>query len=86
MLRTTLLGAPFKRGWTDPIHDSDLLLVDLDSLDQGPNNVSSRLPTRLLQLRGNASGELLQLTDHQPELRLLGGLAHFSAALFLPLV
>ena len=32
MMRTTLLGAPFKRGWTDPIHDADLLLVDLDLL------------------------------------------------------
>jgi hypothetical protein len=62
------LGASFKRGWTDPIHDSDLLLVDLDSLDQGPNNFSSRPPTRLFQLLGNASGELLQLTDHQPKL------------------
>src|SRR3954468_8721400 len=25
MLRTTLLGSPFKRGRTDPIHDTDLL-------------------------------------------------------------
>jgi RNA-directed DNA polymerase len=32
MLRKALLGASFKRGWTDPIHDSDLLVVDLDSL------------------------------------------------------
>ena len=49
MLRTTLLGAPFKRGGTDPIHDADLLLVDLDSLHQGPDDRPSRVPVRLLQ-------------------------------------
>src|SRR3954464_14209180 len=48
MLRTTLLGAPFKRGGTDPIHDTDLLLVDLDSLHQGPDDLPSRGPVRLL--------------------------------------
>jgi RNA-directed DNA polymerase len=32
MLRTTLLGASLKRGRTDPIHDADLLLVNLDLL------------------------------------------------------
>src|SRR4051812_29330896 len=36
MLRKTLLGAPFKRGRTDPIHDPNLLFVDLDLLHQGP--------------------------------------------------
>src|SRR4051794_36738595 len=38
MLRTTLSGAPFKRGGTDPIHDADLLLVDLDFLHQGSDD------------------------------------------------
>ena len=36
MLQTTLLGASFKRGWTDSIHDANLLLVNLDFLDQVP--------------------------------------------------
>jgi hypothetical protein len=38
MLQRTLLGASLKRGWTDPIHDADLLLVDLDLLHQSPND------------------------------------------------
>src|SRR5260370_26737292 len=75
MLRTTLLGAPFKRGGTDPIHDADLLLVDLDFLHQGPDDFPARVPVRLLQLLRNAPRELLQLTDHQPEFCLLGRLA-----------
>jgi hypothetical protein len=74
MLRRTLLGAALKRGWTDPIHDADLLLVDLDFLHQGPNDLPSRIPVRLLQLLGNASRELLQLADHQPQLGFLVGL------------
>jgi RNA-directed DNA polymerase len=48
MLRRTLLGASLKRGWTDPIHDANLLLVDLDLLHQSPNDLPSRLPVRLL--------------------------------------
>jgi hypothetical protein len=48
MLQRTLLGAPLKRGWTDPIHDADLLLVDLDLLHQGPNDLPSRGPVRSL--------------------------------------
>ena len=75
MLRTTLLGAPFKRGGTDPIHDADLLLVDLDLLHQGPDDLPSRVPVRLLQPLRDAPRELLQLADHQPQFRLLGGLA-----------
>src|SRR5271165_5310722 len=74
MLQRTLLGASLKRGRTNPIHDADLLLVDLDLLHQGPNDLPSRIPVRLLQLLGNASRELLQLADHQPQLRFLVGL------------
>ena len=48
MLQRTLLGASLKRGWTDPIHDADLLLVDLDLLHQSPNDLPSRVPVRLL--------------------------------------
>src|SRR5215471_9668877 len=85
MLQTTLLGAPFKRGRTDPIHDADLLLVDLDLLHQGPDDLPSRVPVGLLQLLGNAPGELLQLADHQPQFRFLGGLAHLLPTLGLQL-
>ena len=74
MLQRTLLGASLKRGWTDPIHDADLLLVDLDLLHQSPNDLPSRIPVRLLQLLRNASRELLQLADHQPQLGFLVGL------------
>ena len=66
MLRTTLLGASFKRGWADPIHDADLLLVDLDSLHQRPDDLTSRVPVRPLQPLRDAPRELLQLADHQP--------------------
>src|SRR5262249_47993695 len=48
MLRKTLLGAPFKRGRTDSIHDPNLLLVDLDLLDQRSNNLPPRVPVRLV--------------------------------------
>src|SRR3954466_5670061 len=85
MLRTTLLGACLKRGWTDPIHDADLLFVDLDLLHQGPNDLPSRVPVRPLQLLGDAPRELLQLADHQPQLRLVGGLADPLLALGLQL-
>ena len=47
-LQRTLLGAPLKRGRTDPIHDANLLLVDLDLLHQSPNDLPSRAPVRLL--------------------------------------
>ena len=85
MLRRTLLGASLKRGWTDPIHDADLLLVDLDFLHQGPNNLPSRVPVRLLQLLGNAFRELLQLADHQPQFHFLVGLVNPLPTLILQL-
>src|SRR3954454_23905740 len=85
MLRTTVLGASFKRGWTDPIHDADLLLVDLDSLHQGADDLTSRVPIRPFQPLRDAPRELLQLADHQPQLRLLGGFADPLPALDLQL-
>src|SRR5512147_2871994 len=85
MLQTTLSGASLKRGWTDSIHDADLLLIDLDLLHQGPNDLTSHVPVRLLQLLGNPPRELLQLADHEPEFRLLGGLADPLPALDLQL-
>src|SRR6059058_1427581 len=85
MLRTTSLGAPFKRGWTDPIHDADLLLVDLDLPHQGPNDLPPRAPVRPLQLLSHASRELLELADHQPQLRLLCGLPEPLARFLLQL-
>ena len=80
MLQRTLLGASLKRGRTDSIHDADLLLVDLDLLHQSTNDLPSRVPVRLLQLLGNASRELLQLADHQPE---FGFLSRFTNALLV---
>jgi RNA-directed DNA polymerase len=47
MLRTTLLGAPFKRGGTHSIDDFDLLLADFHFLDQGPNDLLACRPSRL---------------------------------------
>src|SRR3954451_8045384 len=85
MLRTALLGAPLKRGWTDPIHDPDLLLVDLDLLHQGANDLPSRVPVRSFQLLGNAPRERFQLADHQPELRLLRGLSETLTTLLFQL-
>ena len=69
MLRTTLLGAPFKRGGTDPIHDPYLLLVEFDFFHQRTDDLPSRLPVRLLQLLRDAPRELLQLADHQSLLK-----------------
>jgi hypothetical protein len=85
MLQRTLLGASLKRGRTDPIHDADLLLVDLDLLHQSTNDLPSRVPVRLLQLLGNASRELLQLADHQPQFHFLVGLVNPLPTLILQL-
>ncbi|MBV8397822.1 MAG: hypothetical protein JOZ17_03665, partial [Acetobacteraceae bacterium] len=85
MWRTTLLGASFKRGWTDPIHDPNLLLVDLDPLHQRPDDLTSRVPVGLLQPFRDATRELLQSADHPSEFRLLGGLADPLPALDLQL-
>src|SRR5262245_55006897 len=71
MLRTTLLGAPIKRGRADPVDDANLLVADLDPPHQGPDDLPPRLPIRLLQPLRDALRELLQLPDHQPEFRLL---------------
>jgi hypothetical protein len=43
-LQRTLVGVSLKRGWTDPIHDADVLLVDLDLLHQNPNDPPPRGP------------------------------------------
>jgi hypothetical protein len=85
MLQRTLLGASLKRGRTDPIHDADLLLVDLDLLHQSTKDLPSRVPVRLLQLLGNASRELLQVADHQPEFHFLVGLVNPLTTLILQL-
>src|SRR5271157_1212100 len=85
MLQTTLLGASLKRGRTDPIHDADLLLIDLDLLHQSTKDLPSRVPVRLLQLLGNASRELLQLADHQPQFHFLVGLVNPLPTLILQL-
>ena len=85
MLQRTLLGASLKRGWTDPIHDADLLLVDLDLLHQSTKDLPSRVPVRLLQLLGNAFRELLQLADHQPQFHFLVGLVKPLPTLILQL-
>jgi hypothetical protein len=47
MLQTTLLRASLKRGRTHPINDANLLFVDLDLLDQRPDDLPSRRPVRL---------------------------------------
>src|SRR5215469_532728 len=83
-LQRTLLGASLKRVGADPIHDADLLLADLDLLHQSPNDLPSLGPVRLLQLLGDTPGELLQLTDHQPQFLLLGGLVPPPVTLVLP--
>ena len=59
MLRTSLLGAPLKRGWTYAINGSNLALIDLDLLNERPDDLSSCQPVRLLQLLGNSSREFL---------------------------
>jgi hypothetical protein len=42
MLQKTLLGAVLKRGWADPVHDPDLLLINLHLLDQRPHDLTPR--------------------------------------------
>ena len=83
MLRTTLLGATFKRGWTDPIHNADLALINLDLLDQGSDDLLLGRPVRLAESFGNLPCEFLQLADHQPQFRLTTLLSSFPDALLL---
>jgi hypothetical protein len=83
MLRTILLGAILKRGWTDPIHNADLALINLDLLDQGADDLPLGLPVRLAESFGNLPREFLQLADHQPQFRLAALLSHLPYALLL---
>ena len=76
MLQTILLGATLKRGGTDPIHNADLPLINLDLLDQGADDLPLGLPVRLAKSFGNLPREFLQLADHQPQLRLPALLLH----------
>jgi hypothetical protein len=71
MLQTILLGASFKRGWSDSIHDPNLLIVDFDLLHQRPDDLPPCLPVRTFQPLRDPPRELLQLTDHQPQFLLL---------------
>jgi hypothetical protein len=70
MLQNSLLGAVLKRGRADPIHDPGLVLIDLDTLDQRPDDLSACRPVRAFQTRGHPTRELLEPTDHQPQFRL----------------
>ena len=83
MFRTILLGATLKRGWTDPIHNADLALINLNLLDQGEDDLPLGLPVRLAESFENLPREFLQLADHQPQLRLAALLSHLPYALLL---
>src|SRR5262249_16807164 len=67
ILQTAPVGAISKRGWRHSVHDPYLLIVDLDALDEGTDDLASRRPTRLVQALAHALREPLQLTDHQPQ-------------------
>ncbi len=83
MLRTILLGATLKRGGTDPIHNADLALINLDLLDQGADDLPLGLPVRLAESFGNLTREFLQPADHQPQFRLAALLSNLPYALLL---
>src|SRR5207237_6433484 len=70
------------RGWTDPIHDADLPLIDLDLLDQRSDDLPLRRPVWLAESFGNLAGEFLQVADQQSQFRLLALLINLSYTLF----
>ena len=55
-------------------HNTDLVCVDLDSFDQGTNELATCLPIGVLQTGAHLSGELLQPPDDQAELAVAFGL------------
>ena len=44
VVQKTLLGAVLKRGWADSVHDPGLVLIELDLLDQSPDDLAPRQP------------------------------------------
>ncbi len=63
-----------KRTRADTEDDVDLPLVDLDPLDQRPNDTTLGRPVQLVQPVMKGAREVLQVTDDQPQVTLLGRL------------
>jgi hypothetical protein len=68
MLQKTSAGAPFKRRVCDSVNDPHVLLMDLDSLDQGLNDLAPGVPLGFSQPLRDMLSELLELADHQSQL------------------
>src|SRR5438552_15329372 len=71
MSRIAPVGAFNKRGRIHPVDHTDLLLADFYPLHQRPQDGPAGVPVRRCQATTDPLGELLQVTDHQPQLRLL---------------
>jgi hypothetical protein len=48
-------------------------LLDLDPLHQHPNDTTLGLPVQVIQRIGHGGGEVVQVTDDQPQIGLQGG-------------
>ena len=71
MSRTAPVGAFSKRGRVHPVDHTDLLLADFYPLHQRPQDDAAGVPVSRRQATANPLGELVQVTDHQPQLFLL---------------
>ena len=71
ILQTAPIGARDKRGWAYLIYHSDVLSVDLDSFDQGPEDFPPRKPIGLLETIKDVLGELIELPYHQSQFLFL---------------
>jgi hypothetical protein len=50
---------------SQPKHDTNVTLLDLDPLEQRPNELAARLPISIPQPDAHLSGELFQLADEE---------------------
>src|SRR5215469_9260253 len=73
MWQNALLRAEHKRVGSDPKDDPDLLLINLDSLDQRPNQVTPSQPIGFSQSLLHLGCKRFQSTNQQPYLLGLYG-------------
>jgi hypothetical protein len=75
ILQKPLIGAWVKRAGVYPVHDANLVVIDLDALDQGADDGPPGLPIDLLQPLLDGPGEVLQPADRRAQVGLVPLLA-----------
>jgi hypothetical protein len=68
MLHNRSRGAIGRWGWGHSVYHSHALFVDLDSFDQGADDLTTRHPVSFVQATLHSLRELLKPSNHQPQL------------------